>query len=142
MTGTDSSSAFTESLLSVIRQQRHLATRVIIATQEPTISPSLLDLSSMTIVHRFTSPAWLVALKSHLAAVSSEGEASKRQDILKQIVELGAGQALVFSPSAMLGVDDQDGNGSPRMQKLGTQYIKVRVRQRMTVDGGKSILAT
>ncbi|KAF6236955.1 hypothetical protein HO173_004834 [Letharia columbiana] len=142
MTGTDSSSVFTESLLSVIRQQRHLATRVIIATQEPTISPSLLDLTSMTIVHRFTSPAWLVALKSHLAAVSSEGEASKRQDILTQIVELGVGQALVFSPSAMLGVDDQDGNGSPRMQKLGTQYIKVRVRQRMTVDGGKSILAT
>lgn len=96
----------------------------------------------MTIVHRFASPAWLVTLKSHLAAVSSEGEASKQQDILKQIVELDAGQALVFSPSAMLGVDDQDGNGSPRMQKLGTQYIKVRVRQRMTVDGGKSILAT
>lgn len=63
MTATDSSSQFTESLLSVIRQQRHLATRVIIATQEPTISPALLDLSSMTIVHRFTSPSWLAALR-------------------------------------------------------------------------------
>ena len=144
MTGTDSSSVFTESLLSVIRLQRHLATRVIIATQEPTISPSLLDLSSMTIVHRFTSPAWHATLKSHLAAVSSEGEGSKRgvQDIFQQIVDLNAGQALVFSPSAMLEVDNQDDNGSARMLKLGIQYIKVLVRQRLTADGGRSILAT
>lgn len=144
MTGTDSSSAFTESLLSVIRLQRHLGTRVIIATQEPTISPSLLDLTSMTIVHRFTSIAWLEVLKSHLAAVSSKSEASKQgaQDIFKQIVDLGTGQALVFSPSAMLGVNHQDNNGSGRMLKLGTQYIKVQVRQRVTADGGKSVLAT
>ena len=98
----------------------------------------------MTIVHRFTSPAWLDALKSHLAAVSSKGEASKQgaQDIFEQIVELNAGQALVFSPSAMIGVDDQDGNGSQRMLKLGTQYMKIRVRERITADGGRSILAT
>ena len=144
MNGTDSSSAFTTSLLSVIRQQRHLATRVIIATQEPTISPSLLDLSSMTIVHRFTSPAWHEALKSHLAAISSGGDASKRKvrDIFDQMVRLSTGEAFVFAPSAMLGVDDQDGVGSPQMLKLGTRYIKLRVRDRVTTDGGKSILAT
>ena len=98
----------------------------------------------MTIVHRFTSPAWLAALKSHLAGVSSEGEASKRgvQDIFEQIVELDAGQALVFSPSAMLGVDKRDDIGSARMLKLGTQYLKVRVRMRESADGGRSILAT
>ena len=144
MNGTDSSSAFTTSLLSVIRQQRHLATRVIIATQEPTISPSLLDLSSMTIVHRFTSPAWHEALKSHLAAISSGGGASKQKvrDIFDQMVRLGTGEAFVFAPSAMLGVDDQGGVGSPQTLKLGTQYIKLRVRNRVTTDGGKSILAT
>lgn len=144
MTGTVSSSAFTESLLSVIRQQRHLATRVIIATQEPTKFPSLLDLSSMTIVHGSTSPAWREALRSHLAAVSSRGEASKGsvQDIFNQIVELNTGQAFIFSPSAMLGVDDQNDNGGPRMLKLGTQYIKVQIRDRTTADGGRSILAS
>lgn len=144
MTGTDSSTAFTESLLSVIRQQRHLGTRVIIATQEPTISPKLLDLTSMTIVHKFTSPAWLTELKSHLAAVSCESQASKRgeQDLFDKIVALDAGQALVFSPSAMVGVEEgQTGKGSSRMQKLGTRYIKVGVRQRITADGGRSILA-
>jgi len=143
MTGTSSSSQFTESLLSVIRQQRHLATRIIIATQEPTISPALLDLSSMTIVHRFTSPNWLAALKSHLAGVSSEGHASKR-DVVKifdQIVNLEAGEALLFSPSAMTGPEKDTGHRGLRMQKLGTGYVKVRVRKRLTADGGRSILA-
>lgn len=140
MTGTDSSAAFTESLLSVIRLQRHLATRVIVATQEPTISPTLLDLCSMTVVHRFSSPAWYEALKSHLAAVSSGKEASK-QGMRDQIVELNTGEALVFSPSAMLGMNDEDGSRKPMMVKLGTGYLKVLVRNRTTTDGGRSILA-
>ena len=95
MTGNSPGHILTESLLTVIRQQRHLATRVIIATQEPTISPSLLDLCSMTIVHRFTSPSWMNALQSHLAGLSvDEGEDSKKElrRIFKQIVELNGGQ--------------------------------------------------
>ncbi len=144
MTATSSSSHFTESLLSVVRQQRHLATRVIIATQEPTISPALLDLSSMTIVHRFTSPSWLTALKSHLAGLSVEGETSKRDvaDIFKQIVNLEAGQALLFSPSGMTGVDPKADPNRLRMQKLGVGYLKIGVRARLTEDGGRSIMAT
>ena len=95
MTDNGPAHIFTESLLSVIRQQRHLATRVIIATQEPTISPSLLDLCSMTIVHRFTSPAWMNALQNHLAGLSTnEDEDSKKKlrRIFKQVVELHGGQ--------------------------------------------------
>ncbi len=145
MTATDSSSQFTESLLSVIRQQRHLATRVIIATQEPTISPALLDLSSMTIVHRFISPHWLTTLKSHLASISNEGDPSKRDvdGIFARIVDLDAGQAFLFSPSAMLHVESGHNNASTlKMQKLGTRYAKIEVRMRLTTDGGRSILAT
>src|SRR5204863_353082 len=58
------------ALLQVIRLQRHLGTRVIISTQEPSISPKLLDLCSVTIVHRFTSPDWLKTLRRHLAGAS------------------------------------------------------------------------
>ena len=126
--------------------QRHLAIRVIIATQEPTISPRLLDLSSMTIVHGFTSPAWYEALKSHLAAMSGEGETAKRdaQGLLRSIVRLQTGQAFVFSPSAMLGVDDHGTTvgAAARMLKLGTRYVKVLIRNRVTADGGRSVLAT
>ncbi|KAK8072306.1 hypothetical protein PG996_005654 [Apiospora saccharicola] len=66
----------TNSLLSTIRLQRHLGARVFISTQEPTISPKLLDLCSITIVHHFQSPDWLRVLKGHLAGVSS---ATKQQ---------------------------------------------------------------
>ncbi|KAL9101853.1 MAG: hypothetical protein Q9163_002937 [Psora crenata] len=143
MTGSNSGNAFTESLLSVIRQQRHLATRVIIATQEPTISPSLLDLSSMTIVHRFTSPAWLKSLEAHLGGIYKEGKTSQKDvaTIFKRIVELDAGQALLFSPSAMLKVAGTPSENKSKVDKLGTAYVKIRVRKRLTADGGRSIMA-
>lgn len=146
MSESRAASTFTESLLTIIRQQRHLATRVIIATQEPTISPKLLDLSSMTIVHRFTSPSWLQALKTHLAGISNNDESSQRDvsEIFKEIVNLEAGQALLFSPSAILDtVNDQEGEGyiNLRPKKLGLRYVKLRVRKRLTADGGRSILA-
>ena len=158
MTDSAAAKTFTDNLLSVIRLQRHLATRVIISTQEPTISPKLLELSSMTIVHRFTSPQWLATLRSHLAGASSsiEGEAigkqqqeqeqkqqqdkGRRRDvgsIFETIVNLNVGEALLFSPSAMLSVKN-DGE----IDKLGMAYLKVRVRKRMTADGGRSILAS
>ena len=98
----------------------------------------------MTIVHGFTSPAWHEALKSHLAAMSGKDEASSRgaRDMLDQIVSLNTGQAFVFSPSAMVGVDKRGGSRDPKMLKLGTRYLKVLVRNRLTADGGRSILAT
>ena len=141
-----SSSSFTESLLSVIRQQRHLATRVIIATQEPTISPKLLDLCSMTIVHRFTSPSWLQALKSHLAGVSifDDDETRDLKTIFKKIVNLEAGEALLFSPSMILSASESGATpGAKVLQtvKLGMGYVQMRVRNRVTADGGRSILA-
>lgn len=141
-----SASTFTETLLSIIRQQRHLATRVIIATQEPTINPKLLDLCSMTIVHRFTSPSWLQMLKTHLAGISGIEDSSDRdiKQIFKLIVNLEVGQALLFSPSAMLDVkvkSTAEGTPISRVEKLGLRYVKVKVRKRLTEDGGRSILA-
>lgn len=146
MSETESASTFTETLLSVIRQQRHLATRVIIATQEPTVSSKLLDLCSMTIVHRFSSPSWLQTLKSHLAGISSIEDTSDRDVklIFKLIANLEAGQALLFSPSAILDVKDgstEEEIVGARVQKLGLRYVKMKVRERVTVDGGRSILA-
>jgi hypothetical protein len=141
-----SASVFTENLLQVIRQQRHLATRVIVATQEPTISPKLLDLSSMTIVHRFTSPDWMGALHAHLASVSGLDSTSPRRDakeLFGKIVTLDAGQALVFAPAAMLEMEGGGGDAvrKPKAQKLGVAHFSMRVRQRLTTDGGKSLMA-
>lgn len=147
----------TETLLSTIRLQRHLGARIIISTQEPTVSLDLLDLCSVTIAHRFTSPEWMKTLKGHLAAAApdmsdAEPDTGDRDadtisgakiptaaTIFKKIVELEVGEALLFSPSAMVGVDVTSDGG--RYTRLGAGFLKVRVRSRLTTDGGKSILA-
>lgn len=100
----------------------------------------------MTIVHRFTSPSWLQMLRSHLAGICSIEDSSGRdiKQIFKLIVNLEAGQALLFSPSAILDVEDEstaEGALISRVQKLGLRYVKMKVRKRLTADGGRSILA-
>ncbi|KAJ1325547.1 DNA double-strand break repair helicase HerA and related ATPase [Microdochium nivale] len=177
----------TQSLLSTIRLQRHLGTRVIISTQEPTISPKLLDLCSVTIVHRFTSPDWLRMLSGHLAGISTaasvaiamskvdsdesthdtaavmhgdlgEGNGAAGQvgiqfqssqgspaaELFSYIVKLKVGEALMFAPSAIL---DKKGGGvgekscPEEFKVLGHEVLKIRIRKRLTADGGRSIMA-
>lgn len=149
MADSSGASKLTESLLSVIRLQRHSACRVIIATQEPTISPKLLDLCSFTLVHRFTSPDWFKTIKAHLfpaAAAEDSGSRSASGSMMSEIVDLNVGEALLFSPSAMLQVDSLTNEKgeliSRRVKKLGIEYWSVRIRARVTVDGGRSIMAS
>ena len=138
---------FTEDLVSIIRQQRHLGTRVLIATQEPTLSPALIDLCNVTIVHRFLSPAWFETLKKHLAGavVTGSNKPSSVTDIFHTIVALRTGEALVFSPAALLDVGVQDltsPSSKLPLVRLEDSFIKLRIRKRLTADGGKSIMAS
>ncbi|KAJ7639330.1 hypothetical protein FB45DRAFT_424867 [Roridomyces roridus] len=121
------------SISDIIRLQRHLATRVIIATQEPTvIPPTILDLASTIICHRFSSPAWCAHLSKHV----SMGKESAHW--FEEVMQLPTGHAIVFSPSALMKVGKEPGQGATL---LGREYIKVRVRPRLTMDGGASHLA-
>src|SRR5437016_3909932 len=108
MTDTPAAKELTECFLTVIRQQRHYGARVIISTQEPTISPRLIDLSSITIVHRFFSPEWFTVLRRHIivTAERSGGDADT-MELFQKISGLRTGEALVFAPSAIL-----EGNGN------------------------------
>lgn len=150
MAESSGASKLTESLLSVIRLQRHSGCRIIIATQEPTVSPKLMDLCSFTLVHRFTSPDWFKTIKGHLfAAAAEDSGAAHAASMMSQIADLNIGEALLFAPSAMLQVDrltDEKKNGelvvSRRVKKLGMEYWSVRIRARVTVDGGRSIMAS
>lgn len=146
MNDSDGCSILTDRLLTVIREQRHLAARVFISTQEPTISPKLLDLCNVTIVHRFTSPEWLRALQKHLAGASlqvagssgrgSGGDENDVRNIFARIVELRVGEALLFAPSAVM----KPGIGS-QVERLGNRHLTMRVRGRVTLDGGQSVMA-
>ncbi|KAK8152203.1 hypothetical protein BKA80DRAFT_228074 [Phyllosticta citrichinensis] len=148
---------FTSSLLSAIRLQRHAGVRIVIATQEPTVDPRLLDLCSLTIVHRFGSPAWMGVLGRHLAAGGggakkglahhvdeADGVMKNSDEIFDEIVQMGVGECLVFCPSGVVrtgqGVDG--GRGDERsVRRLGREVLRCKTRARITSDGGRSILS-
>ena len=137
LTKSGEAERFTGHLTSIVCQQRHLATRIVVATQEPTLSPRLLDLCNITMVHRFNSPAWFEVLRGHLAGatMNSRNKADAWEELFGTIVGLQTGEALVFCPSAVMDVSDGD------VDRLKEAYIKMRVRSRVTADGGRSIMA-
>ncbi|KAJ6028587.1 hypothetical protein N7540_004163 [Penicillium herquei] len=191
---TSEAAGLNDTLLSIVRQQRHLATRVIIATQEPTVSPEFLDLCNFTLIHRFNSPAWFQAIRSHLAGASVDTFTAGQvfeNDLFCRIVNLKTGQALLFCPTGMFvsketedhvaeeekswkdggkneasawlreeaklywstPLDTEDSgsvasdnleallSGEHRVVKLGTSFVHLQIRNRITVDGGRSIIA-
>ena len=130
MLDTPGSKILTDHLTRVIRLQRHQGARVIISTQEPTIATELIALCSVTVMHRFTSPTWYVALRKHINAVDDDKE------IMQQIENLETGETLVYSPNAVLGKND-DGS----LIKATGRLLRLNVRNRVTLDGGASIMA-
>ncbi|KAI0824647.1 hypothetical protein BC628DRAFT_1377114 [Trametes gibbosa] len=132
----------TKALTSLIRQQRHLAMRVVISTQEPTAVPSvLIDLCSIAIFHRFSSPAWWDAVAKRVCADLSNDQG------FNQVVKLKTGQALVLCPSG-LGLFSATRKtaagslvqGKPKVAHFGRRYLLIKTRKRVTLDGGESRL--
>ncbi|RMZ67722.1 P-loop containing nucleoside triphosphate hydrolase [Pyrenophora seminiperda CCB06] len=120
-----------EALLQTIRLQRHNGARVVISTQEPTLLTDLIALCSVTVIHRFSSPEWFLAIRRHVPITDEN-----RDDLMRRIESLKTGQAIVYSPNTVLGFDDY---GNLIMGTSG--MIDVRVRRRLTSDGGQSVLA-
>ena len=141
---------FTGKLLKGIREQRHQGTRIVIATQEPTLDTALLDLCSFTMVHRCSSPAWFQVLKKHLAglylngggaeAVGAEAAVAAGKEgeraLFRQVVELRLGESLLFCPTAVVGVH-RDGT----LRRMVDDFVRFRTRKRVTADGGRTHLA-
>ncbi|KAL4075519.1 hypothetical protein J3A83DRAFT_4485116 [Scleroderma citrinum] len=131
----------TKSLLTLTREQRHLAMRVIISTQEPTVIPSvLLDLCTVSIIHRLSSPSWWEHLSKHVSAdISSEAA-------FDRVAKLETGEAIVLAPSGFGVFPDAPAGGAkwsiaiPQLNQFGRRYILMKTRRRVTQDGGSSIL--
>ncbi|KAG8955704.1 hypothetical protein FRC04_007695 [Tulasnella sp. 424] len=133
LTKDQGSEVLTQTLLSIVRQQRHLGTRLILSTQEPTVVPeALLDLCSITIMHRFSSITWFNHLAKHVS--SDFGD-----EAFDAVVQLQTGQALVLAPAG-LGVFQAHGMDKPERKIFGRRYLIVKTRRRVTADGGASIL--
>ena len=153
LTDTGEAQKLIGKLTSMVCQQRHLGTRVLIATQEPTLDTRLLGLCTVKIIHRFDSKAWYRVLQEHVAGTGPGGEGD---EVFKQIVRLPTGHALLFASTAMLHVEaaesetdtdsqaqavDDAESRSAKIVRLRDDYVEIRIRQRTTLDGGVSISA-
>jgi hypothetical protein len=142
LTNTDANQ-FTKKICSIIRQQRHLAARVIVSTQEPTVVPSsVLDLLAWIICHRFSSPSWVKHLMHHMCVdeadenESGKGRGDKGSDWSKRVMALRTGEALLCSPASLFV------SNMGNLSTLSTGYAVIKTRPRLTRDGGASLLAT
>ncbi|KAA1084038.1 hypothetical protein PGT21_015066 [Puccinia graminis f. sp. tritici] len=128
------SARFTESMTSLIRQQRHFGMRTIISTQEPTVVPdAILDLVSFLVLHRFSSPTWIKHLSKH---ISVDQDHETDSDWSRMISRLALGEAIVVAPTALSIKSD-----SISSEPLATGFFITRTRKRLTYDGGASIVA-
>lgn len=146
-TAVPAAERFTSSLLTTIREHRHNSARVIIATQEPSISGRLLDLCSVSIIHRFTSPAWFAAIRDHLGGASKMVKAEEdggkdegRADLFRRIMALKVGESLVFSPTSWVHGGEVPGGGQAvEPRPLGSGVLWMKARKRYGDDAGKTM---
>lgn len=103
-------------VVETIREMRHQATSVVIASQDPLSVPrAIIELTSILVLHRMTSPAWLKHLKGALVALEGIEEG--------HMTALGPGEALVWAQRAT------DKRFTLKPQKL-------HIRPRFTQHGG------
>jgi hypothetical protein len=103
-------------VVETIREMRHQATSVVIASQDPLSVPrAIIELTSILILHRMTSPQWLKHLKSALVALEDIEEG--------HMTSLAPGEALVW---AQRSTD----------KRFTLRPQKVHIRPRFTQHGG------
>lgn len=113
--------AFIDDVVSVVREMRHKGTTVLIASQDPKSVPlPLIELSSMIILHQFSSPEWLKHIQKGVIAL--QDLSAGRLNMLQK------GQAYVWSREAT-------------HHEFETKAVKVDIRPRVTKHGGSTVKA-
>lgn len=103
-------------VVGIIREMRHQATSVLIASQDPLSVPrAVIELTSLLILHRMSSPQWLKHLKSAIGALEGVTEG--------QVGALVQGEALVWTQRST----------DPRYMQ---RPQKIQIRPRVTHHGG------
>ncbi|KAL3595977.1 hypothetical protein FPOAC2_10347 [Fusarium poae] len=67
----------------------------------------------------------------------------KDEDLFSHIVGLETGEALLFCPSALVDLRaPRVSNSKSLLIQLGSSTMKVRIRKRITADGGQSMASS
>lgn len=111
-----SESDLISQVVETIREMRHQATTVIIASQDPLSVPrAIIELTSVLLLHRMTSPQWLKHLRSAISALDDVPDSA--------VTSLQPGEALVW---AQRSTD----------KRFTLRPQKVAIRPRFTQHGG------
>ena len=110
------------TIATAIKEMRHKGVSIMIASQDPTgLPPEIIELSSILIMHRFNSPAWL----KHIQKAITQTAALTPADL----AGLKTGEAFIWA------------NESSDPQ-FTSRPLKVKTRPRATKHGGATINAT
>ena len=113
--------AFIDDVLGVVREMRHKGTSILIASQDPKSVPlPLIELSSMIILHQFSSPEWLKHIQKGVIAL--QDVSTGRLNMLQK------GQAYVWAREAT-------------HHDFETRAVKIDIRPRVTKHGGSTVKA-
>ena len=109
------------SITTAIREMRHKGVSIMIASQDPMSLPTeIIELSSIVVMHRFSSPAWVKHVQKAITALQTL--------TATEMAALGSGEAYLWANKAT--------------DKAITQRpIKISIRPRVTKHGGDTIQA-
>lgn len=103
--------------------------------EAPTISPRLIDLCSITVIHRLSSPGWFGVLRRHIFILDEQrSNGGGKRSFFKRIRNLRTSEALVFAPSAVVRNEEEE----EEWGMVSEGVLKARVRKRLTWDWGTS----
>ncbi len=106
--------------METVRLMRHEGIRVVISTQSPKVlAPELLELATMTVIHRFHSDDWFQHLLAKIPLPRS---------LFRKITLLEPGESFMFCSKYL---DDKSNLPRPAV-------LRIKVRPRVTVDHGVS----
>lgn len=109
------------SITTAIREMRHKGVSIMIASQDPMSLPSeIIELSSIVIMHKFSSPAWVKHVQKAITALQTLTPAA--------MSSLSSGEAYLWANKAT--------------DRAFTQRpVKISIRPRVTKHGGDTINA-
>lgn len=111
-----------DGLVEIVREMRHKATSILVASQDPPSVPvALIELSTQLYLHRFNSPAWL----KHIQKANSALRHLEPEDLSR----LASGEAFVWASKA-----------NDAAFTHGT--VNVNCRPQVTLHGGNTRTAT
>lgn len=111
------------AIVFIARMMRHDGIRLVVSTQNPeALAPELLELSTIAVLHQFTSPDWFNHLQKKLPL---------RNAAFDRIAALEQGQAVVYARRHAV-------KSNTDFSELGTNIFPISIRKRITRDYGFS----